>query len=95
MTAPTDLAWFVDARLGMFVHWGLYSLAARHEWVKSRERMGDADYESYREHFDPDRFDPRAWARTAREAEPATSCSPRSTTTASASGTRPSPTIRR
>ena len=68
MTAPADLAWFVDARLGMFVHWGLYSLAARHEWVKSRERMGDADYESYREHFDPDRFDPRAWARTAREA---------------------------
>ncbi|MGO4680029.1 alpha-L-fucosidase [Microbacterium sp. 2MCAF23] len=68
MPAPADLTWFVDARLGMFVHWGLYSLAARHEWVKSRERLSDADYESYRAHFDPDRFDPRAWARIAREA---------------------------
>ncbi|KJL34783.1 alpha-L-fucosidase [Microbacterium azadirachtae] len=68
MTAPADLAWFTDARLGMFVHWGLYSLAARHEWVKSRERMSDADYETYRAHFAPDRFDPRTWARTAREA---------------------------
>lgn len=62
------LAWFTQARLGMFVHWGLYSLAARHEWVKNHERMTDADYEPYREHFDPDRYDPRAWARTAKAA---------------------------
>ena len=68
MTSSADLEWFSEARLGMFVHWGLYSLAARHEWVKSNEHMTDADYERYREHFDPDRFDPRTWARTAKAA---------------------------
>ncbi|MFF3027085.1 alpha-L-fucosidase [Microbacterium sp. NPDC057944] len=68
MTASADLAWFTEARLGMFVHWGLYSLAARHEWVKNRERMTDAEYEPYFAHFDPDRYDPRAWARTAKAA---------------------------
>ncbi|WP_435747500.1 alpha-L-fucosidase [Microbacterium sp. PMB16] len=68
MTASADLEWFTEARFGMFVHWGLYSLAARHEWVKSRELLTDARYEPYREHFDPDRYDPRAWARTAKAA---------------------------
>ena len=69
-TVTTDdrLAWFAEARLGMFVHWGLYSLAARHEWVKNHERMTDAQYEPYFAHFDPDRYDPRAWARTAKAA---------------------------
>jgi alpha-L-fucosidase len=28
------LAWWTDARFGMFIHWGLYAQAARHEWVK-------------------------------------------------------------
>ena len=37
-TAP-DTAWFTDARLGLFVHWGIYSLAARHEWVMTREKI--------------------------------------------------------
>lgn len=68
MTASADLTWFTEARLGMFVHWGLYSLAARHEWVKNHERMTDAEYEPYFAHFDPDRYDPREWARTAKAA---------------------------
>jgi alpha-L-fucosidase len=60
--------WFRRSRFGLFLHWGLYSLAARHEWVKSRERMRDEDYDRYFRHFDPDLFDPRAWARRARAA---------------------------
>ncbi|WP_102191404.1 alpha-L-fucosidase [Microbacterium aurantiacum] len=68
MTSSADLEWFTDARLGMFVHWGLYSLAARHEWVKNREHLTDAQYQPYFDHFDPDRYDPRAWARTAKDA---------------------------
>jgi len=52
----------------MFIHWGLYALAARHEWVKHREEIGDADYQKYFDHFNPDLYDPKAWARTAREA---------------------------
>ena len=61
------MEWWTEARFGMFIHWGLYSLAARHEWVRSRERMDDEAYGRYFNRFDPDLYDPRAWARTARE----------------------------
>ena len=59
---------FRDWRFGLFVHWGLYSLPARHEWVKNRERLTDEDYQPYFDHFDPDLYDPAEWARAAREA---------------------------
>lgn len=63
-----DTTWFAHDRFGMFVHWGLYSLAARHEWVKTRERMTDEQYQVYFDHFDPDRYAPADWARTAKAA---------------------------
>jgi alpha-L-fucosidase len=63
-----DTGWFVHDRFGMFIHWGLYALAARHEWVKSQERINDADYQKYFDHFDPDLFDPQEWAKAARAA---------------------------
>ncbi|MCP5538509.1 MAG: alpha-L-fucosidase [Akkermansiaceae bacterium] len=62
------LQWWTDARLGMFIHWGLYSMAARHEWVKRYERMSDEDYRKYFDLFEPDLYDPREWARLARAA---------------------------
>ena len=34
---PGDTTWFRHDRFGMFIHWGLYALPARHEWVKTRE----------------------------------------------------------
>lgn len=61
-------AWFTHDRFGMFVHWGLYSLAARHEWVKNREEIDDVAYQRYFDNFDPDLYDPKQWARRAREA---------------------------
>lgn len=64
----TDPSWFTRSRLGLFVHWGIYSLAARHEWVKTRERITEADYQPYFDHFDPDLYDPRQWARDAKAA---------------------------
>ncbi|MCR2824618.1 alpha-L-fucosidase [Microbacterium sp. zg.Y909] len=60
--------WFDEARFGMFVHFGLYSAAARHEWVQNYERLTDEDYRQYFEHFDPDRFDAGALARQAKRA---------------------------
>ena len=63
-----DTTWFVHDRFGLFIHFGLYALAARHEWVKNRERMSDADYQKYFDHFNPDLYDPRSWAQSAREA---------------------------
>ena len=62
------LRWLREARLGMFIHWGLYSMPARHEWVKQRERLDDAFYDRYFVHFDPDLFDPEVWARHAAQA---------------------------
>lgn len=60
--------WFTDARFGMFIHFGAYSLAARHEWVKSNERMTDADYQKYVDNFDPDLLDVNDWVKTAKRA---------------------------
>ena len=62
------LGWLYEARFGMFIHWGLYSVAARHEWVKNRERIRDDDYDAYFEHFDPDLYDPATWANEASNA---------------------------
>ena len=61
-----QMKWWTEARFGMFIHWGLYSLPARHEWVRSRERISDEDYARYFAHFNPDLYDPRSWARAAR-----------------------------
>ena len=63
-----DTRWFVHDRFGMFIHWGLYSLPARHEWVRHAERIPNEAYEIYFEMFNPDLFDPKAWAKAAREA---------------------------
>ena len=60
--------WFVHDRFGMFIHWGLYALPARHEWVRSREEISDENYQKYFEHFDPDLYDPALWARAAKNA---------------------------
>jgi alpha-L-fucosidase len=62
------MEWWTDSRFGMFIHWGLYSLAARHEWVKHNEHMTNEDYQKYFEEFNPDHFDPHQWARAAKAA---------------------------
>jgi alpha-L-fucosidase len=62
------MKWWTDARFGMFIHWGLYALPARHEWVKNHERMTNDDYQKYFEVFDPDLYNPKEWAKKAREA---------------------------
>ena len=65
---PGDTEWFRASRFGMFIHWGLYALPARHEWVKNHECTPEAKYQKYFEHFNPDLYDPRAWARAAKAA---------------------------
>jgi alpha-L-fucosidase len=65
---PGNTEWFVHDRFGMFIHWGLYSLPSRHEWIKSRERIGEEKYDKYFKYFNPDLFDAKEWARKAKEA---------------------------
>ncbi len=62
------MRWWKESRFGLFIHWGLYALPARHEWVKQREGMTDEEYQKYFAHFDPDLFDPGEWASAARKA---------------------------
>lgn len=61
------LEWWQNSRFGMFIHWGLYALAARHEWVKKNERITDNDYQKYFDHFNPDLFNPAKWAKIAKQ----------------------------
>ena len=49
-----NTAWFTHDRFGMFIHFGLYSLAARHEWVQTYEKIPPEKYAEYTEFFNPD-----------------------------------------
>ena len=63
------LAWWRHDRFGMFIHFGLYAVPARHEWVQSHEFIDARTYESkYMKRFNPDLFDAKDWARTAKAA---------------------------
>ena len=62
------MKWWTDARFGMFIHWGLYALPARHEWVKNNERLTNEQYQKYFDNFNPDLFDPHEWAKMAKAA---------------------------
>ena len=64
---PGNTDWFVHDRFGMFIHFGLYAMPARHEWVMKRECIPTEVYENYFKHFNPDMFDAREWARTAKK----------------------------
>lgn len=65
MPTPGDTSWFVQDRFGLFIHWGLYSLPARHEWVQHREEIPKQRYDEYFRRFDPDLYDPKLWAKAA------------------------------
>ena len=52
-----NMRWFADAGFGLFLHYGLYSRIARHEWVMHRECIPVAEYERLAQSFDPSGFD--------------------------------------
>ncbi len=60
--------WFMDARFGMFIHWGLYAIPACGEWMMSEKEMPAREYEKYFYMFDPVDFNPRQWAKLAKKA---------------------------
>lgn len=57
--------WFQESRFGLFIHFGLYALPARHEWIKNYEQMTHAHYQRYFERFNPDLLDAGEWAEMA------------------------------
>jgi alpha-L-fucosidase len=64
----TKNKWFNDVRFGMFIHWGIYSIPAKGEWVRFYDDISIEDYDKYAEQFNPVDFDPKEWAKTARNA---------------------------
>ncbi|ANS76895.1 alpha-L-fucosidase [Paenibacillus yonginensis] len=59
---------FRQDRFGMFIHWGLYAIPARGEWVRSHERISNEQYQPYFEAFNPVRYNPKEWAKAAKTA---------------------------
>lgn len=62
------MEWYREARFGMFIHWGLYAIPAKGEWLRSFERMPKEDYMQYFDEFNPKDYDPRKWAAAAKRA---------------------------
>jgi alpha-L-fucosidase len=62
------LQWWREARFGMFIHWGLYSVHGRHEWVMENEGIPVAEYEQAARRFNPEPNAARAWAKLAKRA---------------------------
>jgi len=60
--------WFSESRFGMFIHWGIYAIPARGEWVKTNEKMTNEQYQKYFDTFNPIHYDAKEWAKLAREA---------------------------
>ena len=57
--------WFKEARFGMFIHWGLYSIPARGEWVMHVERIPVKEYSLWAKQFNPRKFDAESWVKLA------------------------------
>ena len=64
----TRTEWFRKERFGMFIHWGLYAIPGRGEWVMSTERINLSEYEKYFHQFNPTEFNPKEWAKLAKNA---------------------------
>ena len=62
------MQWWQEARYGMFVHWGAYSVPARGEWVMYREHIPHSEYADFSRQFDAKKFDPDSWVKLAKEA---------------------------
>jgi alpha-L-fucosidase len=73
------MAWWREARFGMFIHWGLYAVPAGQwkgkfpspgggEWIMNTFNIPVEEYEQLAKQFNPVKYDPAAWVRTAKQA---------------------------
>ena len=64
----TARQWYQDAKFGMFIHWGVYSVLANGEWVMEQRPLTVAQYEKLPAQFNPQQFDAAAWVALAKAA---------------------------
>jgi alpha-L-fucosidase len=72
------MEWWKDAKFGMFIHWGVYSVPAGMyknervkgigEWIMNTAKIPVAEYKPYAKQFNPDKYDPEAWVKMAKDA---------------------------
>ena len=65
---PDRLQWFREAKFGLFIHWGVYSMIGREEWARQLLQIPLEEYQYYADNFNPTAFDPDAWAALAKDA---------------------------
>ena len=63
-----DMQWWQEARFGMFIHWGVYSIPGRGEWLMYQEHVPISEYASLADQFNPRDFNPKEWVAKAKEA---------------------------
>ncbi|MGZ5479362.1 MAG: alpha-L-fucosidase, partial [Candidatus Aminicenantales bacterium] len=66
--APDRLQWFREAKFGLFIHWGVYSMIGREEWARQILQIPLKEYQYYADNFNPTGFNPDEWAALAKEA---------------------------
>ena len=62
------MGWWHEAKFGMFIHWGLYAIPARGEWVMNTEEIPVAEYAKLATQFNPVKFNADEWVRIAKDA---------------------------
>jgi alpha-L-fucosidase len=60
--------WFQDAKFGLFIHWGVYSVLGKGEWVMNNDKMPISEYEKLPAQFNPTEFNPAEWVAMAKAA---------------------------
>ncbi len=66
--APSDVAWWQDAKFGMFIHWGLYAIPATGEWTMFNKKIPAEEYARLADRFVAKDFNADAWAGVAKDA---------------------------
>jgi alpha-L-fucosidase len=65
---PDHMKWFVEARFGMFIHWGLYAIPGRGEWIMYQDHIPNDEYAKLADEFNPQHYKPRDWVALAQDA---------------------------
>ncbi len=60
--------WFQDAKFGLFIHWGVYSILGDGEWVMNNQQIPITTYEKLPAFFNPTEFNPAEWVKMAKDA---------------------------